>query len=59
MALVISDEPLVEEAILARSSRDCPIVRLTDAEMQNLSAALADGPHDRWSAGVLSFLVCA
>ena len=58
MALIISDEPLIEEAILARSSRDCPIVRLTDAEVQNLSAALADGPRDRWSAGVLSFLVC-
>jgi hypothetical protein len=58
MALIVSDEPLIEEGILARSSRDCPIVRLTDAEVQNLSSALAAGPRDRWSAGVLSFLVC-
>jgi hypothetical protein len=59
MALVISDEPLVEETVLARSSHDCPIVRLTDAEVQNLSTALAEGSGDRWSAGVLSFLVSA
>jgi hypothetical protein len=59
MALVISDEPLIEEAVLARSSQECPIVRLTDVEVQNLSIALADGPRDHWSAGVLSFLVSA
>jgi hypothetical protein len=32
-------------------------VRLTDAEVQHLAGSLAEGPRDRWSAGVLSFLV--
>jgi len=54
---IVSDFPLVSPDILERSTPDDPIVRLSSDEVAALFETLQDTPSERWSAGVLSFLV--
>lgn len=54
---IVSDEPVITADILARSTAESPIVRLTPEEVGTLFAKLEDLPSEKWSSGVLSFLV--
>ncbi len=54
---IVSDEPVIAPDILARSTAESPIVRLTPEEVGLLFAKLEDLPAEKWSSGVLSFLV--
>jgi hypothetical protein len=54
---IVSDAPVIAADILARSSAESPIVRLTPEEVGLLFAKLEDMPAEKWSSGVLSFLV--
>ena len=54
---IVSDEPVIPQDILFRSTLDSPIVRLTAEEVSMLFSQLEDMNPSTWSAGVLSFLV--
>lgn len=54
---IVSDEPVIPQDILFRSTPDSPIVRLTAEEVSMLFAQLEELSPTTWSAGVLSFLV--
>jgi len=57
IAVLVSDEPLVNARALAKASSGAPFVKLTSDDIADLCDALSNAPADMWSAGVLSFLV--
>ncbi|MCC5828732.1 MAG: DUF4384 domain-containing protein [Phycisphaeraceae bacterium] len=57
IAVLISDQPLISSHVLDRSSSESPFVKLTGDEIAELCNTLIDEPGDRWTAGVLSFIV--
>ncbi|MEW6078692.1 MAG: DUF4384 domain-containing protein [Thermodesulfobacteriota bacterium] len=57
MVAIVSDEPVIPDEIVARSTPESPIVRLTPEEMEGLFTSLEELPAESWTAGVLSFLV--
>ncbi len=57
LAVIVSDEILVDDSTLARSSGDMPIVKLSEDELYGIMERLSRLADGAWSAGVLSFLV--
>ncbi len=57
IGVLISDEPLVSDDVLARAVSDSPFSKLTDEDIADIGDTLAGLPDERWSGGVLSFLV--
>ena len=55
--MIVSDQPLIDERTLARSTTDMPFVALETAELEELMRRLEQRDTQRWSAAVLSFLV--
>ena len=59
LIVIVSDEPLITEADVFRSSKDNPFVELSAERMDQLLDRLSEFPDEGWCAGVLSFLVSA
>jgi hypothetical protein len=57
LAVIISDQPVVNRLWMIRSTPQNPFLKLGENEVQTLSAHLNSLPPDKWSAGVVSFLV--
>ena len=57
IAVVVSDEPVLKPRVLGMSGPENPFVKPESGDVADLCETLSTGPHDSWSAGVLSFLV--
>jgi len=57
IAVLISDQPVVRQATLARATGGEPFSELTPEEVAEMCDCLGERPPTAWSAGVLSFLV--
>ena len=57
LIVIVSDQPLVTESDLFRSTPDCPFVGLSPDRIEQLLGGLAYMPEESWNAGALSFLV--
>jgi len=54
---IVSEDPVIADDTLIRSTAESPIVRLTPKELEMLFDKLEDMHSEIWSSGVLSFLV--
>jgi hypothetical protein len=54
---IVSDDPILDDEIIARSTSDSPIVELDSRDALELLNTLEDVSPQSWSAGILSFLV--
>jgi hypothetical protein len=57
LAVIISDQPLLDPSIVNRSQPQAPIVLLGHGEIQAIETRLRSLPSEAWTAGVLSFRV--
>lgn len=57
LAVLVSDEPLIDDSIAARANTEIPFVKLRKQELSDLFYAIMDAPNTAWSTGILSFLV--
>ncbi len=57
IVVLVSEEPLISARTVATATSDCPFVKLTGDDIAELCDTLSEESVDRWSAGVLSFLV--
>lgn len=57
IAVLVSEEPLIEQGILARATGRQPFSELNPQEIAELCERLTERPPTEWSVGVLSFLV--
>jgi hypothetical protein len=57
IAVIVSDEPLVEPAILNRSRDKGPAIELSPAELDGILDRLDRMGRDRWASGVARFRV--
>jgi len=57
IALIVSDDPLIDHGVVLRSTPKGPLVKLSENEVDKLTQKLdAIGP-DRWAGALLSFQV--
>lgn len=57
LALFVSDDPIVNENLVRRSSPESPLIQLTLNELAEFCELLHQLTSGRWSVGVCSFLV--
>jgi hypothetical protein len=57
LAAIISDQPIIPEDWIGRSSVSEPIVKLGESDVAALYESLCELEPNSWSAGVLSFFV--
>jgi hypothetical protein len=57
VAVLVSEKPLISTSVLTRVSPNSPFARLGGDEFTELCVILNEEPSEKWTAGVLSFLV--
>jgi len=57
IAVFVSDEPLLSEEVVQRSSPESPLVKLTGQELEQLLSLLQERTPNSWVVGICSFLV--
>ena len=57
IAVLISDQPLINARTLAKANLESPFVKLASNDIADLCETLSNEPADMWSASVLSILV--
>jgi hypothetical protein len=57
IAVIVSDEPLIEAAVAGRSSDKAPVIELSPTELQAALDRLERMGRDHWAAGVAKFRV--
>ncbi len=57
IVVIVSDEPLMETAVVGRSRDQAPVIELSPAELQGALDRLERLGRDHWAAGVAKFRV--
>ena len=57
IAVLVSEEPLITPEIATQARPEAPFVKLTEEQIAELCNRLSEEPSDKWTSGVLSFLV--
>jgi hypothetical protein len=57
IVVIVSDEPLMEAAVVARSRDQAPVIELSPAELQGALDRLERMGRDHWASGVARFRV--